>query len=811
LTFRTTKYYWWFFIFHKHIKFIIVNFVVMASDNEIIAKLTVEGAAQFKSTFQDVEKQTDSITASINKMEVAISEATDPKEIKRLTNELEAVKIAAKASETAFDSAKAQLKSYKAETLGLATIMAQLKSEGKQNTQVFKDIQKQFEETKKKAGQLSDKIGDVSSVIRNLSSDTRGIDNVVRGVAVLANGMQLAAGVSALLGDKNSSLQEGLIKLNGVMAITNSVQQIANEFTKEDSIFKVAAAKATALYTLVVGESAGALKLFRLALAATGIGLIVLAITELYLNWDKLSSAIFGSTKNLEDFNKQQKIQQEQSKQRIDDLKEELRYQVAIGNITKESAAKTLTKGRSDELEKQRLALKEQVDLLQKIKKDFNTIKTTEVASGSQFGTTTTSTGRGATLQQLTTQGQITLSALKAYKTAVADFAESQDVKVAAKKIIKTVKDEIEVVPIRLKFDLDLENNKANIFEQLQLLINEAEKNLINEFTINPNSDSLVPLSARLRDLNRELEILKARLENIKNPSALTSGDNAAEILKGMVDMPKDISNEKDPIKPLTFWERLFGTKADNQTQEQEQQSRIQKAQYIVSQINDIASGIGDVASKAIAISTSTELNALEERRRKGIISEKEFQKESARIKNEANEKQRAVDIALAVAKVPLVVLQALSSAPPPANFVLAALGGALALAQVAILAAAPLPKFKDGGSVEKRFKGFGFVSGKSHAQGGVNAELEGSEYVIKGDAVSKYGTKFFDEVNSLKFNPILSMPKKALIYHKKDTKALENMAIIASYLKQGNKTDAKGNILLSEISNKLSQKKEYV
>lgn len=776
----------------------------MASDNEIIAKLTVEGAAQFKSTFQDVEKQTESITSSINKMEVAISEATDPKEIKRLTNELEAVKIAAKASETAFDSAKAQLKSYKAETLGLATIMAQLKSEGKQNTQVFKDIQKQFEETKKKAGQLSDKIGDVSSEIRNLSSDTIGIDNVVHGVAVLTNGMQLAAGVSALLGDKNSSLQEGLIKLNGVMAITNSVQQIANEFTKEDSIFKVAAAKATALYTLVVGESAGALKLFRLALAATGIGLIVLAITELYLNWDKLSAAIFGSTKNLEDFNKAQKIQQEQSKQRIDDLKEELRYQVAIGNITKEAAAKKLTKGRSDELEKQRLSLKEQVDLLQKIKKDFNTItKTTSIfIKESQ---------RGASLQQLTAQQQITLSALKAYKTAVADFAESQDVKVAAKKIIKTVKDEIEIVPIRLKFDLDLENNKANIFEQLQLLINEAEKNLINEFTINPNSDSLVPLSARLRDLNRELEILKARLENIKNPSALTSGDNAAEILKGMVDMPKDISNEKDPIKPLTFWERLFGTKADNQTQEQEQQSRIQKAQYIVSQINDIASGIGDVASKAIAISTSTELNALEERRRKGIISEKEFQKESARIKNEANEKQRAVDIALAVAKVPLVVLQALSSAPPPANFVLAALGGALALAQVAILAAAPLPKFKDGGSVEKRFKGFGFVSGKSHAQGGVNAELEGSEYVIKGDAVSKYGTKFFDEVNSLKFNPILSMPKKALTYHKKDTKALENMAIIASYLKQGNKTDAKGNVLLSEISNKLSQKKEYV
>ena len=150
----------------------------------------------------------------------------------------------------------------------------------------------------------------------------------------------------------------------------------------------------------------------------------------------------------------------------------------------------------------------------------------------------------------------------------------------------------------------------------------------------------------------------------------------------------------------------------------------------------------------------------------------------------------------MAVAKIPLVVLNALATAPNAiVGAVLAALAGGLALAQVALLASSPLPHFREGGLTDKIFKGSGKVVGKSHAQGGVNAELEGSEYVIKGDAVSKYGTKFFDEVNSLKFNPILSMPKKALTYHKKDTKALENMAIIASYLKQGNKTDAKGNI----------------
>ena len=86
------------------------------------------------------------------------------------------------------------------------------------------------------AGELQDKIGDINQEISALGSDTRGIDNVVRGASLIANSFQLAEGMTALFGSENKQLQETLIKLNGVMAVTQSLQAIGTELTREDSI-----------------------------------------------------------------------------------------------------------------------------------------------------------------------------------------------------------------------------------------------------------------------------------------------------------------------------------------------------------------------------------------------------------------------------------------------------------------------------------------------------------------------------------------------------------------------------------------------
>jgi hypothetical protein len=62
------------------------------------------------------------------------------------------------------------------------------------------------------------------------------------------------------------------------MALANGVQQVANLLQKESAVMMGANTLATKAYALVVGTATGAMRAFRIALAATGIGAIVVAL-----------------------------------------------------------------------------------------------------------------------------------------------------------------------------------------------------------------------------------------------------------------------------------------------------------------------------------------------------------------------------------------------------------------------------------------------------------------------------------------------------------------------------------------------------
>ena len=750
----------------------------MAEDNKIIAELIVTGVEKFKTDLASTSTATDELKKDVKDVGVEGS-----KSFTLLGNEAESAGKEIDKTNQKTASYKTQLKAMRQEVVTLTLELNKMKDAGKQGTKEFSDLDSKIKKLTTDAGQLDDVMRDVAGTVMNAGSDTRGLDRTLRAITSVSAGFQLAQGATALFGSENKELANALIKLNGIMAVTNALQQIQDELLKEDSVLTGIVTKAKQFYTTTMVGATAATRAFYI-LASGGL-LLVLGL--IIANWKEVSKWLGITTKSTEELAEASRKAQKVEEDRKELQSAELRYLKAKGVSQKE-------------LLKIELAIAEAE--LRKIQRDIKIAKFSFINPNDP-------NAPEQRRKDLEKNKQIDKENEKRLLDAQSNILElknslkedkSDNIFDKATKSVQKLKDEL---PIKLT----VEDSLDKFDEIFNKLISDTEAQLKSLFTAELLLGNNPQDNPQIRYLITQLDTLKKELGNAKiQYDALLNPIDAKSVpvdITETVNVLAGLSKISPQQKPLTFWERLFGTREQNQTEEQIQQERLKKAQYIVGQLNEIGNGIGDVASKAIAIRANNELSALEEKKKRGLISEKEYEKESAKIKNESAQKQRKIDIAMALAKVPMVVLQALSSAPPPASFILAGISGALALAQVAILASTPLPKFKDGGHAGKIFKGSGYVTGKSHEQGGVNAELEGKEYVIKGDAVKKYGVKFFDEVNSLKFNPILSMPKQALTHHKKDTKIYEHMATIASYLKQGYKTTGKGNEILREIANK--------
>ena len=212
-------------------------------------------------------------------------------------------------------SARTQLKSLREE-------MMQLEQTGQRNTDRFRELQAQ-------AGGLADQIGDTQAQIKAMSSDTRTLDTLLGVGQGLAGAFAVAQGAAALFGDENEELQKAMLKVQAALAILNGVQAVANVLNKDSAAMVNLNATAQRAYAAAVGTSTGALKAFRLALAATGIGLAVVAVGMLAANFDKLSAAVKGFL-GIED------------KQTSEEAMEALNHQLALMNANGEEQRKIL-------------------------------------------------------------------------------------------------------------------------------------------------------------------------------------------------------------------------------------------------------------------------------------------------------------------------------------------------------------------------------------------------------------------------------------------------------------------------------------
>ena len=126
--------------------------------------------------------------------------------------------------------------------------------------------------------------------------------------------------------------------------------------------------------------------------------------------------------------------------------------------------------------------------------------------------------------------------------------------------------------------------------------------------------------------------------------------------------------------------------------------------------------------------------------KKKAFEDELKLEDKKRELQKKAFIAQKAAAIATAVINTAISVTQAFATVPPPENLIVAALYGALGAAQVATIAAQPIPQFKDGGFTPKD-------SDDSTLVGGVHA----NEYVIPAPIV-----------RSPRFRPMIDEIEKA-------------------------------------------------
>lgn len=146
------------------------------------------------------------------------------------------------------------------------------------------------------AGELTDRLGDNNDLIKALASDTFFTDTLVQGAQTAVSAFTAFQGALSLVSEDQEELARAAQKAQGALALLQGTQTLLNELKKSDNIITRAQIATQKIYTAAVGETVGAQKAFRIALLATGIGAIVVAVGLLAANWDKVKIALGGAT-----------------------------------------------------------------------------------------------------------------------------------------------------------------------------------------------------------------------------------------------------------------------------------------------------------------------------------------------------------------------------------------------------------------------------------------------------------------------------------------------------------------------------------
>ena len=554
---------------------------------------------------------------------------------------------------------------------------------------------KRFKELSKEAGTLKDAIGDVSARVNVLASDTQKLDAMISTATGIAGAFSVAQGAVALFGDENEDLQKALLKVQGTMAILNGLQAVQATLNKDSAFSVTVLGAAQTAYNAVVGTSTGLMKVFRLALAATGIGAMILLVGALVANWDKISESVMNSIKPLKDFSEKLGGLRgifngvlESLKSGFGKIGEIIKAVVfmeygkvvklakGLGGAFSEGFNKGVKESIAAQAEELRIA-----EIAERIKTNERILRVQQAAAKD-----TIALERKILQDKIAVQKQGT----DEYKDAVTDLQVFEAKVLADKK--KNHKEEKESYIRSMKEQTEAQLNESKLrgldksrWIELEILQEKVGLNRKNE---------ILRLERDLRKQNidntvTDLRMAKAQKELIDKEYYEKLDLIDTEYWNKQAEREKERANKTKDLRD----KELEAEKALNN---QIVQLTLQTLSTTLSSFSEIARINAEEKLAQLEKQRDAELANTELTESEKLAINKKYDKEAKAIKRKAAEEEKALKIMQAIIGTAAAIVNALASGGPAA-VALAAAAGIAGAAQIAVIARTPIPKFAKG------------------------------------------------------------------------------------------------------------------
>jgi hypothetical protein len=172
-------------------------------------------------------------------------------------------------------------------TQSLRSQLRQAQAEVAELSDKFGATSKEAIEAAKRAGQLKDAIGDAKALTDAFNPDAK-FSALSGSLGGVASGFSAVEGSLALAGVQSENLQETMVRLQAAMALSQGLQGLGESI---DSFKQMGAVAKNALAGIRTG------------IAATGIGLLLVALGAVVAYWDDIKEAVGGVSSEQEELN----------------------------------------------------------------------------------------------------------------------------------------------------------------------------------------------------------------------------------------------------------------------------------------------------------------------------------------------------------------------------------------------------------------------------------------------------------------------------------------------------------------------------